>query len=287
MTIMITALLATVVVEYNYEANFNLDIANNYKDKLKASYLAQSGLTFAKLYLSADDAQDLMGEYLEEITPLLHGKPIPLGEGYVTVNLDEEDGKINLNKILVSYSVRDAFLNLLDDNNIDTAVYASLVDWIDLDDDVFENGAEDIYYQTLEHPYPCKNGPLESIEELKLVKGVDEELFNKLKGAVTIYSEGLINVNTASKEVLMSLSENMREYDAEQIIERRNENKFEDINELNFLGDRFNEIKNGITVGNTSYKIVATGVVNEISYKITNYVSTRGSQVKLLYAKEI
>jgi general secretion pathway protein K len=56
----------------------------------------------------------------------------------------------------------------------------SLIDWLDSEDGDGEEeyGAEDSYYQSLDPPYSCKNGPVESIEELLLVKGFSRELLS-------------------------------------------------------------------------------------------------------------
>ncbi len=52
----------------------------------------------------------------------------------------------------------------------------AILDWIDLDDEPRELGAESSYYAGLSPPYLPKNGPLASVEELLLVRGVTPEL---------------------------------------------------------------------------------------------------------------
>ena len=52
----------------------------------------------------------------------------------------------------------------------------AILDWIDEDDVVREYGAEASYYSGLDPPYSPKNGPLETIEELLLVRGVTPDL---------------------------------------------------------------------------------------------------------------
>lgn len=47
-----------------------------------------------------------------------------------------------------------------------------ILDFLDEDDEPREFGAESEYYLTLPSPYDAKNGPLDSVEELLLVKGV-------------------------------------------------------------------------------------------------------------------
>ncbi|MDG2380800.1 MAG: type II secretion system protein GspK [Pirellulaceae bacterium] len=52
----------------------------------------------------------------------------------------------------------------------------AILDWIDEDDDSREYGAEIDYYSSLPQPYAPKNGPLETLEELLLVRGVTPDL---------------------------------------------------------------------------------------------------------------
>ncbi|WP_235935133.1 type II secretion system protein GspK [Candidatus Laterigemmans baculatus] len=47
-----------------------------------------------------------------------------------------------------------------------------ILDYLDADDEPREFGAESEYYLSLPSPYDAKNGPLDSVEELLLVKGV-------------------------------------------------------------------------------------------------------------------
>ncbi len=55
-------------------------------------------------------------------------------------------------------------------------VAAAILDWIDEDDQPRESGAEIDYYSSLPIPYAPRNGPLESIDELLLVRGVTPDL---------------------------------------------------------------------------------------------------------------
>ena len=53
---------------------------------------------------------------------------------------------------------------------------ASIIDWRDADSDVTASGAESEYYLRLPDPYECKNGPLETVEELFLIRGVTKDI---------------------------------------------------------------------------------------------------------------
>ncbi len=69
------------------------------------------------------------------------------------------------------------------------------------------------YYASLKHPYSLRSAPLVVIDELKLVKGMDEEKFKKLLPFVTIYEHRAVNINTASEYVLnaIGISEGLRD----------------------------------------------------------------------------
>src|SRR3989338_4924475 len=51
----------------------------------------------------------------------------------------------------------------------------------------------------------CRNGPLQSLEELLLVPGMTPALFAALQPFVTVFGHGAININTASSTVLNAL----------------------------------------------------------------------------------
>ncbi len=52
----------------------------------------------------------------------------------------------------------------------------SILDWLDKDDEPREFGAEVDYYATLQPPYKPSNGPIESIEQLLLVRGMTPQI---------------------------------------------------------------------------------------------------------------
>jgi type II secretory pathway component PulK len=96
----------------------------------------------------------------------------------------DEGGKLNLNALIAldpSGEVLAAALNTIAQltNNplLTSEVIDAIVDWLDADDDPRTNGAESSYYLT--NPaggYRAKNGPLNSLDELLLVKGVTPRL---------------------------------------------------------------------------------------------------------------
>jgi len=72
----------------------------------------------------------------------------------------------------------------LNEDATPTAIINSLKDWLDSgDDDAITglSGAESSYYQSLDIPYPCKNGPVLHVGELALIKGIIPELLYYLR----------------------------------------------------------------------------------------------------------
>lgn len=102
-------------------------------------------------------------------------------------------------------------------------VVSSIIDWwdFDLDRTVFDpgrgqvtsSGSEDDHYQRLPDPYRIKNAPLDSLEELRLVRGIGDDFWSTFveprpddpdARIVTIYGSGAVNPNEAPAEVLLA-----------------------------------------------------------------------------------
>ncbi|MFQ5586332.1 MAG: general secretion pathway protein GspK, partial [Thermodesulfobacteriota bacterium] len=89
------------------------------------------------------------------------------------------------------------------------------------------------YYQHLPHPYLPKNNYLATLEELLMVKGYTPEIFETIAPFITVYgTDGRININTARREVIMALSEEMTEDLAQRIIDARNDTPFKDKSDI-------------------------------------------------------
>jgi len=82
--------------------------------------------------------------------------------------ITDEASKVNLNT---------APLDMLSKlPGMTTELAAAIVDWRDPDSNVTSGGAESEYYLMLADPYECKNGPLETVEELFLVRDASKEI---------------------------------------------------------------------------------------------------------------
>jgi general secretion pathway protein K len=156
----------------------------------------------------------------------------------------------------------------------------SLIDWIDAGDGDWEQefGAESSYYQSLKTPYPCKNGPVEFIEELLLVKGLTPELLfgdNKHPGLAKLLTthgtDGKININTADPLLLQALHEDLTKQMADDMLAfREDTNNKDSLASIKWVTEVLpslsgqNGLKN-ITVKSNSFTVMAQARDGQVS----------------------
>ena len=105
------------------------------------------------------------------------------------------------------YQILQRLLEILE---LEPAIADAIADWIDEDKEKRANGAEDSDYEGVDPPYAAANQPLTSLTELRLIKGIDQAVYNKLAPYVCVLPPGTsLNVNTASPVVLAALNENL------------------------------------------------------------------------------
>ncbi|MBN4049482.1 general secretion pathway protein GspK [bacterium AH-315-N03] len=103
-------------------------------------------------------------------------------------------------------------------------IVSALVDWWDYDTQrtVFDPGAgrvesnsggEDDIYQSFRDPYQVRNAPFDSLEELRLIRGVGDDFWatfvepdpdDPTTRTLTIYGSGRVHLNEARAEVLLA-----------------------------------------------------------------------------------
>ncbi len=86
-----------------------------------------------------------------------------------------------------------------------TEIVPAIVDWLDRDSIESPNGAEADFYLKLIPPYEPRNGPMPTLGDLRLIRGIDDATFAKLRNYLTVAPENLVNPNTASPEILACL----------------------------------------------------------------------------------
>lgn len=240
-TLLVMLILAVLVNRFAFATRVHLAAAANLRDQLQAECLALSGVELALALLEEDDTPEV--DHIGEPWALVRevsGEELGLAEGAFAVMVQDESAKIDINRLVKEDgSTTDEFIHRQLDRLLDIfgipsdqrdALLDCLEDWLDEDDLQKLNGAETAYYQGLENPYVPRNGPLRSLGELILVKGWREIFDARLNEGPALLdflttgpTEGTINVNTASPLVLMTLSQEIDESAAEQVVTLREE----------------------------------------------------------------
>ncbi len=155
--------------------------------------------------------------------------PLPIDGGYINGRLQDLQGRFNLNSLLDPLQA-ERFIRLCQAINVEPDFVPALQDWIDSDTEIRENGAEDESYTLMDPPYRAANHFLADTSELLLVKGVSVQDYNILTFFVSALAENSdINVNTASPQLLQSLTHDVTVPDVERLIGLRTDNPYQDI----------------------------------------------------------
>jgi general secretion pathway protein K len=145
----------------------------------------------------------------------------PMDQGVIVGTLCDLQGRFNVNKVVGKpgkYTAdQEIFIRLLQvlelDDPLDqqTAEDLShaLSDWIDNDSDINSTGgAEEGYYSSLDLPMRTANQPLQSVSELRWVKGMTAEIYQALAPYVVALPDTVpLNINTAEMPVIRAINE--------------------------------------------------------------------------------
>lgn len=236
-TLVILAVLVALVVEFAYRVHVSTARASNFAQGQRAALLAGKGVELA---------EEALKEMLKSGPNIAIDKDGLLftaseGDSTVVVRVHDELGKASLNIVYQANGVRNGrthpvFSRLLEGLGIKgrEGLEDALADWMDADDQPRAYGAEGPeHYLRLRNPYEARNGYPGSMGELLMIKGFSPQVIDALKPFVSPYNrDGLVNVNTAPKEVLLALSEEMTEELALNLIRRRMERPFKDRSEI-------------------------------------------------------
>lgn len=306
-TVIIVTILVTLVVELTYSTQTNVRIAATYRDDLKAHYVARSGVELAMAVLRMDFEEDqekiegderaarqdsldeLWANLPETVASAQLLNPDLFGGGQLVVQITDEDRRINTN--LANQDPTASIVSrLFLDGEISEDFRSAMADWIDEDDEETDpGGAETRYYESLDIPYPCKDGPMDTISELRMVKGSEEareKTFPVFEGEGSETQEKWtleellsavpdrgpnINVNTAPGPVLMALHEDIGHLQVEETLLDRATDPFPTIQAFrDYFNNNFgiSDLPPNLTVESRYFTIESVGIVGEIDKKL-------------------
>jgi len=247
--------------------------------------------------IGANEAVDLAKN--SELVALLgqSGNPqkvsFPFENGTVTGTLEEYTNCFNLSSVVVAGSGDgfelnqtgyDQYIKLLEELGIGErqaiSLASALVDWQDTDDRPMPSGAEGFVYSQMEVPYRAANYPITEIRELRLVRGYNSELVDRLGNLSCVDKRSMmttINLNSAKTEdaslinALLGLS--LSQQDVVTILKARPETGYDHVARFwdhGFLKDR-----------KINSQIRQQFLITPKRYKIGIDVSLDGARVKM------
>ncbi|HYQ47511.1 MAG TPA: hypothetical protein VEP69_00470 [Thermodesulfovibrionales bacterium] len=296
MVLWILVLLSIISMNFLTSTRWGSASVRNFKEDTQAYYLALSGYQEAVNYLASDkdlSVDFLDGEgtfWIDSDTPPITGKHTT-EDGEYEIRISDENGRININfatedrlsKLFSYCGVKQDDLNVLID---------SIMDWKDPDSEHRLSGAEDDYYEALPEPYKAKNGFFDVPEELALVRGMKAEyLYGTGEGGIavmpliTTFGRNVININTASKEVLEVLGLNVVEI--ETILKQRDKN----YGGFRFIPQQFSARGlNAVATQNFRIEVLAKMNNSPIASRVTGILyrqpSAEGVKLQTIYWSE-
>ncbi len=246
--LVVIALMTAMLVELSFSTLVDLRLTETFRDTTRAYYLAKGGVNAGRMIIQDDqNSYDGFDELWSQ--GVIN---YPVGDGAVTVRIIDQDGKLGINALVSENTPEtlmvDRFYRLftslgLDNYGDPAELTAALIDWLDSGDTPYQTvltdgadipvaGAESAYYKGLAQPYPVKNGPLETLEELSLIKGFTPEVMRRILPHISLHDQTTVNINTASAEVLMALSLEIDNDVADELLRYRRETPIEKLEQL-------------------------------------------------------
>lgn len=174
---------------------------------------------------------------------LNEGENLGLDVASFDIQIVDEDSKININAGARDLRTQTRFATqllgligppqyspLFDRRDVDgnfssrQAICSAIIDWADSNQELFDcnladgsaptGAAEDSYYRMLDEPYRRKNAPYDSLEELRMVRGIGDDFWATFvepdyadpdSRTLTVWGQGKLNINTANAQTLVAI----------------------------------------------------------------------------------
>ncbi len=264
-------ILSLLVGGLAYEMHIEAGITSYARKRLQAQVAARGGVEYAKFLLAlsfetsafeqADEEQEALRTLAKNLERGIGVGGVAVEQGAATARVDilPESGRRNVNTL-----ADEDWEELLDQAGVPEEKWPDLIDcfmdFTDANDEHRLNGAEesDAFYK--EQGYQPKNAPLDTVDEILLVKGFTPEIVyggpppdpkgEPLRGIahlLTTFGDGKVNVNTASREVLLTLTAGngkmMDDWTVDDILKYR----LGDDGEANTKDDGFSSVQDAIS----------------------------------------
>ena len=241
--------LAVLAGGFAYSMKIETKLAQHADSDTELKWIGRSGVEYARWILAMQASCPIEPyDALSQVWAGGSGSPcttngplmevlqeVHLGHGWFRWKIVDNERKMNINAAMAPGGdalLQQALTIMGVDAGQMTPIVSAVLDWMDPDENTHLQGAESDEYQNLTPPYRAKNGPIDDISELLMIKGITWEMYTgagsenyqmsavqsrlnrfnipgqmaaytvALTNLFTAVSSGRLNVNTASAEAL-------------------------------------------------------------------------------------
>jgi general secretion pathway protein K len=234
-TVMVASLLAAITLHFGLIVRQEIIASTHAKNRTYLESVATSGVHLGMAALEKDGIENDFDSKLDRWGKMSEANLGSLfSGGSLEVDISDLSGKLQINSLPENEKSREILMRLLEKEQLGLEsedarnLVDALSDWVDDDDDEREYGAEDSYYYGLNPAYATRNGPIEHIDELLMVKGMTPEVFfgsggkEGLSQYITAHgTDGKINIATADQLLLEAMNPEITPDFAKMMIEYR------------------------------------------------------------------
>ena len=299
--ILIVALLTGIIVNFLVRTKEYGDSSGNYEYRAKAYYISLSGVKIGSYVLSQYGQNPVtFMEVMSKIDAYSTGYPM-LG-GTLKMDVEDMDARFNINQLVYP------------NGSVNQPLYenlSSLFSILGVPEELLQNieafaQNNNLNYRNLESDSMKYTGlvimpplgagyinteyknPFISIRDLMLVPGMEYKYYFILKNFLTVYSSGLINLNTAPYQVIEALSPLITDSSAKALAASRLQSPLLSVSQLSevpgFDQDIIAQIVNETETASNLFVINSKGIYNNTVYGMSEFISAGNGGSQKIYS---
>jgi len=295
--LLITTLLISITSEFIGVSQTNIRYIKKFDTRLRATFLAKSGVELAKYILKADlrgvGSQMLTGKTANKNIDsfddiwAIDFPPLPVDNGTIKLEIIDEQSKININAISNEFVPKTPYYGIIQRFFLNMGLpmdFADIImDWIDLDDSRYPYGAETgDYYSTLTPSYSAKNKDMDSIDELLMLKDINPEIFYGLGGGnygletnLVKNNKGDVSFSMGDAEALSRGEKPINDETGDIHIGKEKDRALYNYLRVNGYSSIYNDVKNKININTAPYRVISALTDNMTDDRVTELISRR------------
>jgi len=204
--LLMLVLLSVMAGSFSSSMRAGASVIHNKKSQLHAQELVNAGVAYAQ-YMMTQPVEYQRWQATDAVYEINFEGEL------IKIKILDEAGKFNINRLdkLVLFGI---LKSVVSDTLQANRLTDSILDWIDIDDDVRANGAERILdnnqatIRSLKgENYTPANRPFRHLDELMLVKGMTNTIYQNLHPLLTVQAINKLDLGVATQQVLIILSD--------------------------------------------------------------------------------